>query len=74
MAKHDASPLSECDHSNLDALLRHTLNDYRKGALTESQAVSGLAHVITALANGNVDEARQWFERGRMFMRQTAGH
>ncbi len=44
--------LTDQDHINMDKLLGHVLDDYKAEVLTKEQAVSGLAHVMTALARG----------------------
>jgi hypothetical protein len=62
--------LTERDHTNMDAFLGHVLDDYKAGTLTKEQAVSGLAHVMAALDQGNTGEARIWLEQGRKLIRQ----
>ena len=63
------SLLTEKDHTNLDAFLAAALDDYRDGVITKEQAVSGLAHIIAALDQGNYGEVREWLEQGRKFLR-----
>ncbi|MDD5056504.1 MAG: hypothetical protein PHQ60_01925 [Sideroxydans sp.] len=62
--------LTEHDHVNMDAFLGHVLDDYKAGGLSKEQAVSGLAHVMAALDQGNTEEARSWFAQGRKFIRK----
>lgn len=63
--------LTDRDHVNMDAFLGHVLDDYKAGGITKAQAVSGLAHVITAIDIGNYGEAVNWFEQGRKFIRSS---
>jgi len=66
-----SDPLSERDHVNMDSFLNAVLEDHASGKLTKVDALNCLTHVMTALAIGNVGEARNWFEQGRKFIRQT---
>lgn len=61
--------LTERDHTNLTAFLEHVLEAYKRGEISKDTAVGSLAHVIGALDQGNVGEARLWFEEGRKFIR-----
>ena len=65
-----SNPLSERDHLNMDAFLGFVLEDHANGLLSKSDAIADLAHVMTALATGNVEEARIWFMQGRKFIRR----
>jgi len=62
--------LTNRDHQNMDSFLGHVLEDYKSGAITKEQAVSGLAHVMAALDLDNYPEARSWFDQGRKFIRE----
>lgn len=61
--------LTERDHRNMDAFLGHVLDDYKTGELSRERALSGLAHVMSALAIGNIGEAQAWFAEGRKLIR-----
>ena len=61
--------LTNRDHQNMDAFLRHVLEDHKAGDITTDQAVGGLAHVMAALDIDNYGEAVSWFEQGRKFIR-----
>lgn len=65
-----AVPLSESDHINMDAFLGFVLEDFASGLLSKDDAIANIAHVMTALATGNVSEARNWFAQGRKFIRR----
>jgi hypothetical protein len=68
----DRSPtLTDRDHRNMDAFLAAVLDDYKAGEIDRDRAVSGLAHVMAAVDRGNYGEARNWFERGRKFIRDA---
>lgn len=57
--------LSEQDHTNFDALIRHALEAYRAGTLTLPDAVGGLAEFVAALDIGNATEVQAWLKEGR---------
>ncbi len=66
---HDhADPLSARDHINMDAFIEAALQDHTDGVITKDQARVAIAHVMTALAIGNIGEAQNWFEQGRKFI------
>lgn len=54
----DDECLTKTDHESMAAFIGHTLEDYKAGIITKTQAVRGLANIITALDNGNYVEAR----------------
>jgi hypothetical protein len=60
--------LNDGDHENMDAFLRHVLDDYKAGKITKEKAVGALAHVMAALDQNNYEEARSWFLQGRSFL------
>lgn len=60
--------LTKRDHDNLDALLRHLLDDFAAGTITRDQVVGTVAHVVTALDNGDYGEVRSWLEQGRKYV------
>lgn len=61
--------LNDEDHENMDAFLGFVLDDYKNGKITKEQAVSGIAHVITAIDERNEDEAKMWLAQGRRLVR-----
>lgn len=61
--------LTSRDHKNMDNFIETLLDDFKNGTVTKEQAASGLAHVMTALDNGEASEVRNWFEQGRSFVR-----
>lgn len=61
--------LTDKDHRDMDDFLGAVLDDFKAGAVTREQVVSGFAHVIAAVDKGNDDEARSWFREGRKFIR-----
>jgi hypothetical protein len=63
-----ADSLSERDHLNMDAFIDAVLQDHKDGVITKEKARLALAHVMTALAIGNIGEAQNWFEQGRKFI------
>ncbi len=58
------------DRLNMEAFLNHVLDEYKNGKLPKDKAVSGIAHVITAVEAGDYSEARAWFMQGRALIRQ----
>lgn len=59
------SNLTEKDHDNMDVFLAAVLDNYKSGAISMSKAIGTISHVIGAVDDGNIDEARTWFEEGR---------
>lgn len=66
------SILTNRDHVNMDAFLGYVFDDYKDGIITKEQAVSGLAHVMSALDNGEESEVRTWLEQGRKLVRYNS--
>jgi len=66
----DDKSLNQADHDNMDSFLGHVLDDYKNGVITKEQATSGIAHVISAVNNGEYHEARMWLAQGRALIRQ----
>ncbi len=66
-----ADPLSERDHLNMDAFIEAVLQDHKDGVITKDRARQAIAHVMTALAIGNLGEAQTWFEQGRKFIHRA---
>ncbi|MEA9762498.1 hypothetical protein [Xanthomonas campestris] len=56
--------LTEKDHNNVDHFLRVILTGYAEGKIELKSAIGILNHVITAIDQGNVGEARRFFEEG----------
>src|SRR5262245_9898660 len=70
-----AIKLSEDDHGKLDNLLDGILDAYRAREVSQSQARSALAHVVTAAAIQNEREVRCWLEpnRAKFWKRECGG-
>ena len=62
--------LTDKDHINMDPFLGHVLDDYKDGVISKEQAISGLAHGMSALDNGEESEVRTWLEQGRKLIRE----
>lgn len=60
-----SSTFTEKNIQNMEAFIGHVLDDYKVGTLSKPQAVAGIAHVMTALDQGNYTEVLTWFEQGR---------
>lgn len=60
------SIITENDHVNLSAFLGHVLDDYKAAGITKLQAVSGLAHLMAALDEGEAEEVKSWVREGRI--------
>jgi len=58
------SQLTVRDYENIDHFFRVVLTRHAAGALHLDTAIGSLAHVISCLDSGNIDEARRWFEEG----------
>ena len=54
------------DHRKIDTALDGVLDAYHQGRVTREQAREALAHVITAAAQGNEAEVRDWIEPDRL--------
>lgn len=59
------SILTEKDHDNLDVFLASVLDNYKSGAISMSKAIGTISHVIAAVDDANIDEARTLLEEGR---------
>lgn len=66
--------LTSKDHADMDIFLGHVLDDYKAAKITKQQAIAALAHVMAALDLDNYGEARSWFENGRLYLQEQAGH
>lgn len=62
--------LTDKDMQDMDAFLGAVLDAYKGGALDKIQAVNRIAHVISAIDQGNVSEATSWFKQGRKWIQQ----
>ena len=62
--------MTDNDHINLSEYLGHVLDDFRDGTITKLQAVSSLAHVMTALDEGETEEVKSCLQQGRKFIRR----
>ena len=65
--------LSEQDHNLMDSFLVRILDAYKNGDVTRERAISGLAHVMAALDQGNSGEAVSWFKQKGVSFFQDAG-
>lgn len=59
------SNLTNQDHNNMDAYLGYLLDAYKSGKIEKTEAIGDLAHVIAAIDQGNINEAREWFKQSR---------
>ncbi len=65
-----ANRLSQRDLLNMVAFLGHVLEDHKAAVITKEQAIGGLAHVLSALSNGEHSEASRWFEQEQKLIRE----
>ena len=63
--------LTNRDHQNITAFSGHILDGYRSGAISKAAATGALAHGMKALARGDLDDARRWYEEGRTVVQET---
>lgn len=61
--------LNNKDHDNMDVFVGSVLDAYKNGEIVKEEAIGHLTHVISAIDNGNISEARTWFEQGRKLIR-----
>lgn len=62
--------LTKMDHVAMDGLLAAILRDFKAGEISSQQVISGVAHIMSAIDQGNHDEARRWFQHGRRLVRE----
>jgi hypothetical protein len=60
----DRGDLTEHDAANVRAFLARVLDNYKADRLAKDAAVGSLAHVMGAMAAGDLEEARRWIEEG----------
>jgi hypothetical protein len=66
--------LTSKNHTEMDDFLEKVLDGYKNGALTKSEAVNGLAHVMAALDINNTQEAVSWFNQANLeFFKDPTG-
>lgn len=66
--------LTSKNHKEMDNFLEKVLDGYKNGALTKSEAVNGLAHVMAALDINNTQEAVSWFNQENLeFFKDPTG-
>lgn len=63
--------LTNKDHDQIDDFIGAIIEDYKNGLVSKQDIISGLGHVISAIDQGNHDEARRWFSQGRKNIRET---
>ena len=47
----------------MDDMLRRALDAFKAGVISADALHGGLAHIMAALDQGNIAEARKWFEQ-----------
>jgi hypothetical protein len=62
--------LTDSDIANMDVFIEAVLDAYKDGNLDKVQAVNRIAHVISAIDQGNIEEARGWFRQGRKLIQK----
>lgn len=60
--------LTEKDVQNMDVFIGAVLDAYKDGKLDKIQAVNRIAHVISAIDQGNIAEAISWFKQGKKWI------
>jgi hypothetical protein len=61
--KQNNGNLSNADHNKMDDFLNRVLVAYKNDEISLKNTISGLAHVMAALDNGNTGEALSWFNQ-----------
>ncbi|MBA7969763.1 hypothetical protein [Citrobacter sp. RHBSTW-00671] len=64
-----AERLSQREHEMLEEFLCTVLDDFSKGNITRHQAVSGIATLYTAAAEGRREEILEYLRKGRKLLR-----
>ncbi|MGV7963844.1 hypothetical protein QPK13_23110 [Photorhabdus tasmaniensis] len=62
--------LSMSEREKLEAFLSAVLNDYKNGAITQRQAVGGIAKVFVALDSGDSVKVNHLLKEGRKLLRE----
>ncbi|EBQ8384133.1 hypothetical protein U3E08_004229 [Salmonella enterica] len=65
-----AERISQREQELLEEFLCTVLDDFSKGSITRHQAVSGIATLYTAAAEGRRKEALEYLREGRKLLRQ----
>ncbi|EFT7619476.1 hypothetical protein ACAH38_004159 [Salmonella enterica] len=65
-----AERISQREQELLEEFLCTALDDFSKGCITRHQAVSGIATLYTAAAEGRREEALEYLREGRKLLRQ----
>ncbi|EHP1944984.1 hypothetical protein L7B86_004091 [Salmonella enterica] len=65
-----AERISQREQELLEEFLCTALDDFSKGSITRHQAVSGIATLYTAAAEGRREEALEYLREGRKLLRQ----
>lgn len=65
-----AERISQREQELLEGFLCAVLDDFSKGNITRAQAVSGIATLYTAAAEGRSEEALEYLRVGRKLLRQ----
>ncbi|ECI4151945.1 hypothetical protein DPO80_16565 [Salmonella enterica subsp. salamae] len=65
-----AERISQREKELLEEFLCTVLDDLSKGSITRNQAVSGIATLYTAAADGRREEALEYLREGRKLLRQ----
>ncbi|EPB9487464.1 hypothetical protein ACRRHL_005120 [Citrobacter farmeri] len=65
-----AERISQRERELLEEFLCTVLYDFSKGSITRHQAVSGIATLYTAAAEGRREEVLEYLREGRKLLRQ----
>ena len=65
-----AERISQREQDLLEEFLCTVLDDFSKGRITRHQAVSGIATLYPAAAEGRREEALEYLREGRKLLRQ----
>ena len=65
-----AERISQRERELLEEFLCTVLDDFSKVSITRHQAVSGIATLYTAAAEGRREEALEYLREGRKLLRQ----
>lgn len=61
--------LTERDEANIRGFVGRVMDNYKGEGIARDVAIGSVAHVMAALAEGDIGEARRWIEEG-----STLGH
>jgi hypothetical protein len=63
--------LNNNDTDKFDDLVSVVLDDFKSGALTKEEVITGLGHIVSAIDLNNRTEIDEWLSQGRKNMRSS---